>query len=397
MQLQNEYQADILYLGSDDGLETRLIPEAGFRLAVIKAGKLQRFVSWRTVTGVARVPLGICQAIGIVRTFRPDVAFTSGGYVAVPAGLAARLCGVPLLMHQQDVPPNLSNRLLAPLAKRISVAFADSIRYFPAHKTVQLGNPIRQALLDVRQVTVQQARTTLGLLPDVPVVLVIGGSQGARHLNQVVCDALPELLPHCQVLHSSGTRLFEETHVRSQQRLSVLNGKTQQRYRLVPYLEAEMPLALQAAELVVCRAGASTLSELALLGKPSILVPLPPEIGSSPQEANAAMFKKSQAAEVIRDEELKPELLVTRVKHIITSITVSQQMAERVRQFAKPEATRAIVETVVQMAQGLPCSPAEPKASPERGVAGLSTEALPCSPAEPKASPERGVDGLHNK
>lgn len=349
--LRNEYQADILYLGSDDGLETRLIPDAGFRLAVIKAGKLQRFVSWSTVTGVARVPVGMFQALGIVRNFRPDVAFTSGGYVAVPAGLAVRLNGVPLLMHQQDVPPNLSNRLLAPLAERISVAFAESIQYFPARKTVQLGNPIRQAMLDVRQVTPQQARVALGLAPDVPVVLVTGGSQGARHLNQVVCDALPELLPHCQVLQISGTYLFEETLARGKQRLSVVDDKTQQRYRLVAYMDTEMPLALQAAELVVCRAGASTLSELALLGKPSILVPLPPEIGSSPQEANAAMFGRVQAAEVIRNADLKPEELISRVKETIMSTTRLQRMAEAVRDFAKPEATRDIVETVVQMAR----------------------------------------------
>ncbi len=151
------------------------------------------------------------QAVGIVRNFRPDVAFTSGGYVAVPAGLAARINGVPLLMHQQDVPPNLSNKLLAPLATRISVAFADSLRYFPADKTLQLGNPMRQAILDVRQTSPQKARAALGLAPDVPLLLVTGGSQGARYLNQVVCRALPELLHHCQVLQISGKNLFEET------------------------------------------------------------------------------------------------------------------------------------------------------------------------------------------
>jgi UDP-N-acetylglucosamine--N-acetylmuramyl-(pentapeptide) pyrophosphoryl-undecaprenol N-acetylglucosamine transferase len=113
-----------------------------------------------------------------------------------------------------------------------------------------------------------------------------------------------------------------------------------------------MPLALQAAELVICRAGASTLSELAALGKPSILVPLPPSIGSSPQEANAAMFGRIQAASVIHNGDLKPEILVKRVKYILTSSTVLQQMVEAVRNFAKPEATQAIVETVVQMAQG---------------------------------------------
>src|SRR6266496_6106335 len=167
-QLRDVYKADILYLGSDDGLETELIPAAGLRFARIKAGKLQRFVSWRTMTGIARVPVGMVQALGIVRNFHADAAFTSGGYVAVPAGLAARLNGVPLLMHQQDVPPNLSNRLIAPLATRISVAFADSLPYFPARKTLQLGNPVRQEILDMRQVSPQQARRQLELDAELP-------------------------------------------------------------------------------------------------------------------------------------------------------------------------------------------------------------------------------------
>ena len=291
------------------------------------------------------------QAVGIVRSFHADVAFTSGGYVAVPAGLAARINGVPLLMHQQDVPPNLSNKLLAPLATRISVAFADSLHYFPAHKTLQLGNPMRQAVLDVRKTSPQSARSTLGLAPDVPLVLVTGGSQGARYLNQTVCHALPELLHFCQVLQISGKNLFEETQALSASMLSDLSAEIKQRYRLVPYMDAEMPLALQAAELVVCRAGAATLSELAVLGKPSILVPLPPALGASPQEANAAMFKHWQAAEVIYNNELKPALLVDRVKSDILDYVKLNAMGEAARRLAKPDATQEIVETIVSMTQ----------------------------------------------
>src|SRR6266851_8480714 len=164
--LEKQYQAEILYLGSDDGLENELAPAAGLPLATVKAGKLQRYIAWTTVSGVARVPVGIAQAVDIVRKFGPRVVFTSGGYVAVPAGLAARFNGVPLVMHQQDVPPNLSNRLIAPLATRISVTFADSKAYFPARKTVQLGNPVRQEMLDIRNVTPQQARSRLGLAPE---------------------------------------------------------------------------------------------------------------------------------------------------------------------------------------------------------------------------------------
>jgi UDP-N-acetylglucosamine--N-acetylmuramyl-(pentapeptide) pyrophosphoryl-undecaprenol N-acetylglucosamine transferase len=350
-QLRTQHQAEILFLGSDDGLENEIVPAAGFRLATVKAGKLRRYLSFKTITGVLRVPLGMIQAFRIVRKFRPDAAFTSGGYVAVPAALATRLNGVPLLLHQQDVPPNLSNRLAAPLATRISVAFADSLPYFPARKTLVLGNPIRQSMLDVRATTPQQARTSLGFDAVTPLLLVTGGSQGARHMNQVVCRALPQLLAHYQVLQISGKDLYNETRSLANSVLADQDEALQKRYRLVPYQNEEMPLAMQAADLVLCRSGASTLTELAILGKPSILVPLPPAIGSSPQEANAAMFGHKQAAIVILNDDLKPEILVERVKSILTSSTLLEAMSQAVSEFAKPEATQHITKEIVKIAK----------------------------------------------
>jgi len=349
-QLEKTYAADILYLGSDDGLETELAPAAGFSFAMVKAGKLQRYLAWSTLAGIGRVPVGMVQAINIVRKFRPDVVFTSGGYVAVPAGLAARINGVPLIMHQQDVPPNLSNRLIAPLATRISVAFADSKAYFPARKTLQLGNPVRQEMLDIRSVSPEQARSQFGLAPELPLLLVTGGSQGARHLNQVVCAALPDLLPFCSVLQITGKKLFEETRTLAEQTMENLDEETRQRYKLVAYLNEEMPTALQAATIVLCRAGAATLSELAVLGKPSMLVPLPPAIGSSPQEANAAMFGRKGAAYVIKDIDLKREVIVKRIKDSFASINELTTIAQAALAFAMPDATQAIAAEVARIA-----------------------------------------------
>lgn len=348
-QLRDLYKADILYLGSDDGLETTIVPAANLRLAVIKAGKLRRYISWSTLKGIGRIPIGMMQAVDIVRKFRPDVAFTSGGYVAVPTGLAARINGVPLLMHQQDVPPNLSNKLLAPLATYISIAFADSQRYFPADKTRLLGNPLRQEILDVRQTTPQQARSALGFDPALPLLLVTGGSQGARHLNQAVCRALPQLLRSCQVLQISGSKLFTETQELAEQTMIGLDVQMRQHYRLVPYMSEEMPLALQAAEIVLCRSGAATLSELAVLQKPGILVPLPPSMGSSPQEANAATLAGKQAAEVIHNADLRADVLIERVNALLSQPARLQQMQTAIGEFAKPEATKAIIETIITM------------------------------------------------
>ncbi len=350
-QLRTQYAAEILFLGSDDGLETQLVPAAGFRLATVKAGKLRRYVSWKTVEGILRVPVGMLQAVETVRAFRADAAFTSGGYVAVPAGLAAYLNHVPLLMHQQDVPPNLSNKQVAPLATRISVAFPDSLAYFPAHKTRLLGNPVRKELLDIRQVAPIVARQQVGLVGDQPMLLVTGGSQGARHLNQVVCQALPELLSLCQVLHISGKDLYQETLEQSNGVLEKAEASSKGRYRLVPYLNEEMPAALQAADLVLCRAGASTLSELATLSKPGLLVPLPPAIGRSPQEANATMFERRNAGLVIKDGELDAGVLVKRVREIMTSSDLLATMREAANAMARPTATEDIVEELCTIAR----------------------------------------------
>ncbi len=349
--LRTQYQAEILFLGSDDGLEKELVPAAGFTLATVKAGKLRRYVSLETITGVMRVPLGMFSAINIVRKFRPDVAFTSGGYVAVPAALASRVNGVPLLMHQQDVPPNLSNRLAAPLATRISVAFADSLPYFPARKTLLLGNPIRQAMLDARETAPSAARVALGLDASIPLLLVTGGSQGARHLNQTVCQALPGLLAHCQVLQISGKELYNETRAQADNLLADQDEALRQRYRLVAYLNAEMPLALQAADLVLCRSGASTLTELAILGKPSVLVPLSPAVGGPAQQQNASMFERKQAAIVISNDDLKPDVLVERVLTLIASKAQIAAMAQAASTFAKPEATQDITKELVRIAK----------------------------------------------
>ncbi len=351
-QLQHIYSADILYLGSDDGLETQLVPAAGFRIATVKAGKLQRYVSLKTVKGVVRVPIGMAQAVKIVREFRPDAAFTSGGYVAVPAGLAAKLNGTPLLLHQQDVPPNLSNKLIAPLATRISVAFADSQRYFPARKTLLLGNPIRQEILAVRQQPVAEARALLGFDPALPLLLVTGGSQGARYLNAVTVRALPTLLQQCQVLQISGQKLFAETQQQADEVTAQLDSALRSRYRLVPYLSEEMPLALRAAEIVICRAGAATLSELAILGKPSILVPLPPALGSSPQEINADTFARAQAADVVRNDDLTPTSLQAHIQALLQTPGRLQEMQQALQQFARPTATQDIAAAVATLARG---------------------------------------------
>jgi UDP-N-acetylglucosamine--N-acetylmuramyl-(pentapeptide) pyrophosphoryl-undecaprenol N-acetylglucosamine transferase len=254
-------------------------------------------------------------------------------------------------MHQQDVPPNLSNKQVAPLATRISVAFEDSLAYFPARKTLLLGNPVRQEILDVRQLSPQEARRQLGLAADQPLLLVTGGSQGARHLNQTVCQALPQLLASSQVLHISGKELYIETREQAHRVLTGVESVVGERYHLVPYLDAQMPAALQAADLVLCRAGASTLSELATLSKPGLLVPLPAAIGKSPQEANARMFAHRHAGVMIKNADLQPAELAAQVSRMLTSPGTLASLTEAAGSLARPQATQAIVEELRRLAR----------------------------------------------
>lgn len=349
-ELRDRYDAELLYLGDVNGLETDLVPRAGIPFVTITAGKFRRYLSRYMLRDLARIPGGIRQASEVVARFRPHAAFTSGGYVAVPAGFAARRHGVPLLMHQQDVSPNLANRLLTPVATRISVSFPQSLRYFPRRRTSLAGNPVRDKFLRIAHIASTDCKAAFGFDPAMPVVVVTGGSQGARHLNQAVTAALPKLLPHCQVLHISGELTYEETRAAAEPAFAT-HPEWRGRYVLRDYLADRMPEALQAADIVLCRSGAATLAELAILGKPSILVPLPPGFTGSPQTVNATMFRGAGAAEMILDRELSASRLTSTLFALLESAPRRALMSNAARALAHPDAARNLADAVAALAK----------------------------------------------
>jgi UDP-N-acetylglucosamine--N-acetylmuramyl-(pentapeptide) pyrophosphoryl-undecaprenol N-acetylglucosamine transferase len=351
--LQEGYGAELLYLGDANGLETRLVPPTGMPFVTIQAGRLRRYLSPGTLADLGRIPLGMAQALRHVRRFRPHAAFTSGGYVSVPAGVAARLAGAPLLMHQQDVSPNLANRLLTPLATRISVSFPASLGYFPRRKSALAGNPVRGPILAMAGTDSAALKTRFGLDPSLPLVLVTGGSQGARHLNQVVAAALPFLLPHCQVLHVSGQLTYAETRAQAEAQLAgdPTGGRLAARYQLHAYLDDPMPAALAASDLVLCRSGAATLTELAVLGRPSLLVPLPPGFTGSPQQVNAEMFVRAGASQLLLDRDLSVERLRVALLPLLADPRRLAGMGAAARQMAHPNATSDLADAVAELAK----------------------------------------------
>jgi len=348
-ELRDRYGAELLFIGDEHGLETRIVPEAGIPFAAISAGKLRRYLSLRTFTDLGRIPVGMQQAYQIVKRFQPDAAFTSGGYVSVPAGMAARLAHAPLVMHQQDVSPNLANRLLTPVATRITVSFAASQRYFPADKTILAGNPVREEVLRAARLDPMRARQGFGLKSALPIVLVTGGSQGARRLNQVMAAALPRLLTSCQVLHVSGELTYEATRAQAAQALASA-PELRDRYALFPYLKTEMPQALAACDIALCRSGAATLAELSIIGRPSVLVPLPPGFTGSPQAVNAAMFEQAGAAVSILDRDLTPARAVELLEPLLSDANRRIQMSVAARKLGRPTAARDLADLVAGLA-----------------------------------------------
>jgi UDP-N-acetylglucosamine--N-acetylmuramyl-(pentapeptide) pyrophosphoryl-undecaprenol N-acetylglucosamine transferase len=350
--LRDHYGAEILFLGDENGLEREIVPREGIRFVGVTAGKLRRYLSLQTFTDLAHVPVGIRQAREVVKEFQPHAAFTSGGYASVPAGFAARGIGAPLVMHQQDVSPNLANRILAPRATRISVSFPQSLRYFHRYrkKTALTGNPVREEILRVANHQPEPFKASFNLDPTQPLLLVTGGSQGSRHLNRVVASALSRLLPRCQILHISGEHNYEETRQLAEPHFAD-RPELRGRYVLRGYISTRMAEALAASDVLVCRAGAATLAELAILGRPSILIPLPPGITGSPQAINAAMFRQAGAAEVIEDRELTPDSLQAAVLPILESAPRRTLMSNAARTLGQPDATHTITDTVAELAK----------------------------------------------
>jgi UDP-N-acetylglucosamine--N-acetylmuramyl-(pentapeptide) pyrophosphoryl-undecaprenol N-acetylglucosamine transferase len=256
-------------------------------------------------------------------------------------------------MHQQDVSPNLANRLLSPAATRISVSFEPSLAHFPRRKTALAGNPVREPIRAMMGADPAPLKRQFDLDPALPLLLVTGGSQGARHLNQVVTEALPSLLPICQVLHISGQLTHEETRARAEAQLvnDPTGGQLIKRYRLYPYLDGPMPAALAASDIVLCRSGAATLTELAVLSRPSLLVPLPPGFSGSPQQVNAEMFVRAGAAEMVLDKDLTAERLRDLLSPLLAGRARLARMGAAAHTMARPDATAMLAGAVAELAK----------------------------------------------
>ncbi|HAP92994.1 MAG TPA: undecaprenyldiphospho-muramoylpentapeptide beta-N-acetylglucosaminyltransferase, partial [Desulfotomaculum sp.] len=264
--------AEILFLGSEGGLEADLVPKAGFDFQGIKLTGFKRRLSFRNLLACWQAARGFTEALRIMNSFKPAAVVGTGGYVCGPVVLAASFCRIPTLIHEQNALPGVTNRLLSYITNAVAITFPDAVRYLPRRTRIKLtGLPVRPEFMSC---TRQESRRALGLPEEGRLVLSFGGSQGARTINGAMVEVLYHFREKSDLhfLHVTGPAQYDDFVMMMSQRGFGFpdNGNN----TIKPYLH-EMPLALAAADLVICRAGAATLAEITVTGKPAILIPYP--------------------------------------------------------------------------------------------------------------------------
>jgi UDP-N-acetylglucosamine--N-acetylmuramyl-(pentapeptide) pyrophosphoryl-undecaprenol N-acetylglucosamine transferase len=341
-------QAEVLFIGTRKRLDAELVPKCGHAYEPIDSAGFPYGISLKAASSAWHLFRGFWQARRILKRFRPQAVFGAGGYVAAAVIPAARSLGIPTVIHASDALPDRANRLLSRWATRITVSSSAAQRYFPASRTECTGQPLREELFAV---TREEAYGRIGLQPGLFTLLVTGGSQGARRLNEALLAALPELLQRgdVQVLHLSGSVDAEAVAARVGALRRGDLAEALSRYHGLPYLD-DMGAAMRAADLVAMRCGASSVSEAAAFGLPMILVPLPHAGGH--QLLNAEPLVAAGAGILVEDAAFDGERLLAEVSGLLADPERLARMREASARGGRPDAARRIAEIVLEAARG---------------------------------------------
>lgn len=292
---------EISYIGSYNGIEKSLIEAEGIPYYGISTGKLRRYIDPKNLSDPFRVVKGIFEAGKLMKKIRPDIVFSKGGFVAVPVVLAAKHCKVPVIIHESDMTPGLANKICIPYASKVCCNFPETLSSLPEGKAVVTGTPIRKEL---REGSAERGYSFTGLSQDKPVILVMGGSLGSVNVNNHVREALPELLKQYQVVHLCGKGNLDHS-------LDHTDG-----YRQYEYIKEELPDLFAMADLIISRAGANAICEISTLAIPNLLIPLSANASRGDQILNARSFEKQGYSEVIEEENLTKDTLLSAVQKL---------------------------------------------------------------------------------
>ncbi|TCO04953.1 undecaprenyldiphospho-muramoylpentapeptide beta-N-acetylglucosaminyltransferase [Natronoflexus pectinivorans] len=328
----------ILFVGAKGRMEMERVPAAGYEIVGLPVAGFQRRLTWKNITFFYKLAASMYQARKIVRQFKPQVVVGVGGYASGPVLRAASSAGIPTLIQEQNSFPGVTNRILAKKASAICVAYPGMERFFSADKIIFTGNPIRKQLLE--SVDTDAAYDHFGLKKGVKTILVVGGSLGAGSINKGVMKRIEELREQpLQLIWQTGKFYFEEIDAQ-------MSGKNLPNVKAMAFVQ-RMDYAYSIADLVISRAGAGTISELALLGKPSLLVPSP-NVSEDHQTKNAMALVEKDGAFLVKDSETESNLLPTAIE-LLNNPSKLAELSGNIKLFAKPDAGEVIAGEVLKL------------------------------------------------
>ena len=336
-----------LYVGTEEGMESRIVPREGLPFAAVRSAGVMGKSPAVAMRGLLRASAGLADAVGVLRSFGPDVVLGTGGYASGPVVLAASILGIPRAIQEQNAVPGKTNQVLSRLSGRVFAAWDYSVRYFPrGARVVVTGNPVRANLFGASR---EEARRLYGIPKDVPVILVLGGSRGAKTLAEAGVR-MAQVLGDAWMILVSGSEYFGRTL--SALAASPENGIEEARagHIIIKAYEHNMRMAYAAADLVVCRAGGMTLSEVTALGMPAVVVPSP-NVAGNHQEYNARALEEGGAAVVVREDPDAARKVCDEAVRLIRDGESLSRMAASSRRLGKPEAARQICRELMALAR----------------------------------------------
>lgn len=336
---------EFLFLGPDGELEKEAMEKEMIPAKKILSGKLRRYFSLSYIPDLFKIPIGIIQSLWQLLVFMPDVVFSKGGYTGVPVVVAAWLYRIPIVIHESDIMPGLANQFAGKLAKIVMVSFPGAANFFSPEKVQIAGNPIREELT---QGSKEEARKTFGLQEGRKTILVMGGSQGAKIINDSILHILPKLVKNFEIIHLAGTGEYEGV-VQEAGRIGIKAGHGSG-YWPFPFLRGEMAGALAVADLVISRAGANAISEIAANGKPAIIIPIKSSANNH-QELNAYALQEAGAAIVLEQDNLGENIFFEKIEEVMNSTELQFELGERIKKFYSPDAAEKIAQEIINLAK----------------------------------------------
>jgi UDP-N-acetylglucosamine--N-acetylmuramyl-(pentapeptide) pyrophosphoryl-undecaprenol N-acetylglucosamine transferase len=335
-------EAEFFFLGPGGKMEKEFIGRENISQKTVISGKLRRYFSILNFFDMLKIPIGFVQALWHLLWIMPDAIFSKGSYASLPTVVAGWLYRIPIMIHESDANPGLANSMLAKFSERVAVSYPQAQIYFPAQQVVLTGNPVRA---DITMGDPEKAREMFKLSPDKKIIFVAGGSLGARGINLKILSLLPELLAKYQIIHQTGVKNFHEAKEVAGQ-LGIKAGR--EGYYPIAFYGEELKDILAVSDLVISRASANTISEIAACGKPTIIIPLE-NAANNHQRMNAYAIAKTGGCVVLEETNLGHHMLMSTIDRIINDSQLREKLAKNIRAFYHPEAAEKIAKGILEM------------------------------------------------